>query len=204
MTLPLVFPFRCLSLFLVPLSLSRCVFVVWFSVTCPPPFISAGSRFHSLMDHELKCAVRRHPCLSFAELRARAGVASSCPQCRLPLDHLGAHVLACKGAGALDDRSSRNLVRDALLGACQEAGFRAVPEAPGLIDGLTPASARQTCSSRLRTASAPTRTRPCMRAWIAVASATSALRTCKRPFLALFGAHTTKKKAANSLIRRRL
>jgi len=95
---------------------------------------AAGARFHSLVDNELKCAVRRHLCLSFADMRARAGAVSSCPHCRLPLDHLGAHVLACQGAGALDDKS-HNLVRDALLGACQEAGFRAEPESPGLIDG---------------------------------------------------------------------
>jgi len=46
---------------------------------------------------------------------------------------LGAHVLACGGAKALDD-ASHNLVRDALLAACTEAGFRAIPEPPGLID----------------------------------------------------------------------
>jgi hypothetical protein len=95
---------------------------------------AVGARFHSLVDRELGCAVRRHLCLSFPDLRARAGLAPACPHCGQPLDPLGAHVLACREAGALDDKS-HNLVRDALLGACEEAGFRAIPELPGLIDG---------------------------------------------------------------------
>jgi hypothetical protein len=96
---------------------------------------SAGARHHSLSAEELACSARRHLSLSFPALRQRAGGrAVACPLCKEPMDKLGAHVLACCKAGALDN-ACHDLVRDALYAACADAGFHPSKETPGLVEG---------------------------------------------------------------------
>jgi hypothetical protein len=94
---------------------------------------SAGARHHSLSSDELACSARRHFSLSFPDLRQRAGTPVLCPACREPMDTFGAHVLACRFAGVLDNEC-HNLVRDALYATCADAGFRPSKETPGLVE----------------------------------------------------------------------